>query len=523
MAQVYAGTQPKLWAVVDDAEQDNTVVPIKYDISSWGADYDVEGLVKRLERNDIYIPTFQRAYVWTLKEASRFVESLLLGLPVPGVFLARDPDSKRLLVIDGHQRLKTLQYFYSGFFAPRPNEKSRRVFELVGVQRPFVSKTYQTLTEETRIALNDTIIHATIVKQESPPDDNTSIYHVFERLNTSGRKLTPQQIRAAIYPGGLLDAIKRLNSYPKWRDIFGPESAMLKDQELILRFFALHYEAANYARPMNEFLNKFMSRRREPSPEFLEEAEALFRDAIDTVHEALGSKAFRPERALNAVVFDSVMVGLANRIQKPQRLDIGRFATQYAELLVDKGYLVAVSQSTSDDKNVAFRLKLVNDRFAEALMRSQELTRQLQILSECFRKTSSAVGGDLEMQAHWARYLCVLSAGFIENALAEIYTEFVRRAASEPVANHASSVVSKVQNPKAQKFVETAAAFKARWGEELEAFLEEKGRRDAIDSIMANRHLIAHGKNSGITVARLQSYLSKAIEVVEYVENQCSH
>ena len=90
--------------------------PIQYEISSYGADYDVEGLVKRLERDDLLIPPFQRNYVWKLKEASRFIESLLLGLPVPGVFLVREQDSNKLLVIDGQQRLKTLQFFYNGIF-----------------------------------------------------------------------------------------------------------------------------------------------------------------------------------------------------------------------------------------------------------------------------------------------------------------------------------------------------------------------------------------------------------------------
>jgi len=80
--------------VEDEAEKDETVRPVQYEITSFGADYDAEGLVKRLQRGDIYIPPFQRSFVWTQKEASRFIESLLLGLPVPGIFLARDIDSK---------------------------------------------------------------------------------------------------------------------------------------------------------------------------------------------------------------------------------------------------------------------------------------------------------------------------------------------------------------------------------------------------------------------------------------------
>ncbi|MFC1592891.1 DUF262 domain-containing protein [Candidatus Omnitrophota bacterium] len=97
--------------VVDDAELDDKVMPLLYRITSFGADYDADGLVNRLQREDIFIPPFQRSFVWTQKEASRFIESLLLGLPVPGVFFARDTDTKKLLVIDGQQRLRSIQSF----------------------------------------------------------------------------------------------------------------------------------------------------------------------------------------------------------------------------------------------------------------------------------------------------------------------------------------------------------------------------------------------------------------------------
>lgn len=155
-------------------------------------------------------------------------------------------------------------------------------------------------------------------------------------------------------------------------------------------------------------------------------------------------------------------------------------------------------------------------------MRNQELTRQLQVLQSLIRKTSIATGGDIETQAHWARYLCILSAGFLENALSEIYVSFTRNAASEPVANYASSTLNKIQNPKCSKFIEVATSFKPEWGTTLENYVEDEGRKEALDSIMSNRHLIAHGKNSGITVSRLQDYLNKSVQVIDFIETQCN-
>jgi hypothetical protein len=78
-------------SITEDAEVGSS---IRYVISSYGADYPVDGLVKRISREDIYVPTFQRGFVWSHAQASRFVESMLLGLPVPGIFLFKEPDTQ---------------------------------------------------------------------------------------------------------------------------------------------------------------------------------------------------------------------------------------------------------------------------------------------------------------------------------------------------------------------------------------------------------------------------------------------
>ncbi len=125
------------------------------------------------------------------------------------------------------------------------------------------------------------------------------------------------------------------------------------------------------------------------------------------------------------------------------------------------------------------------------------------------------------MRSHWAKYLCILSAGFLENAIEEVYGDFVRVAASKPVADYATSVLSRIQNPNATRFIEVARSFRQDWGVALEAYVNQDGRREAINSIMKNRHEIAHGKYSGITIAQIRDYFDKAVEVVEFIEHQC--
>jgi len=136
-----------------DVDPDQEVVSTSYEITSYGADYPVDGLIKRLNQGDIVIPSFdptfdastdvkgfQRKFVWSRPQMDKFIESLLLGLPVPGIFLVRDRDNK-LLVLDGQQRLKTLQAFYGRIH-------NSREYKLRNVQAPFQGKGYEDLDDE---------------------------------------------------------------------------------------------------------------------------------------------------------------------------------------------------------------------------------------------------------------------------------------------------------------------------------------------------------------------------------------
>lgn len=346
---------------VDDAEEVSS--PVIYDISSYGADYDVEGLVKRLKRGDIFIPSFQRDYVWNQAEASRLVESLLLGLPVPGIFLAKEGDSNKLSVIDGQQRLKSLLFFYEGFFNPKEGDSRRKVFGLKNVQKKFENKTYTDLDEEYRIKLDNSIIHATIIKQESPSDDNTSIYHVFERLNTGGRKLTPQEIRTAIYIGGLNDLIAELNNYHSWRVLFGKPNNRLKDQEMILRFFAMYSYLSHYTKPLKEFLNKFNLKYRKPDNGELEKLSSVFKRTTDLILEKIGKEAFRPDRVFNAAAFEVLMVGIATRIDSD--IDFDKFVDNLPTLFKNQDFVDSITRATSDEKVVMSRHKLFDEFISE--------------------------------------------------------------------------------------------------------------------------------------------------------------
>jgi hypothetical protein len=355
---------------VDDLDEANEVIPYNFEITSYGADYDVEGLVKRLMRNDILVPTFdpetpttetgivgfQRRYVWRKPQADRFIESLLLGLPVPGIFLVKEPSGVNL-VLDGQQRLKTLESFYRGII-------SGKEFKLEAVQERFKGLTYATLEDDDRRRIDDAIIHATVVRQETPTEDQESVYLIFERLNTGGTALQPQEIRSALYYGELAGLLRDLNENEAWRQIYGKRSERQKDQELILRFFAMLYYDDNYARPMKVFLNRYMATNRNFERQEKEQLEADFNATINAILAAKGPRVFRIATALNAAVFDSVMVAVSERLDAGEA-DVQALGEAYDALLKDPEYLAAVQRSTADEDNVGTRLEKARAAFAD--------------------------------------------------------------------------------------------------------------------------------------------------------------
>jgi len=341
-------------------EETDEAIPVKYSITSYGADYPVDGLVSRVAGGDIIVPKFQRGYVWSLREASRFIESLLLGLPVPSIFLSREPASQKLLVIDGQQRLLTLRYFYEGIWPI-----TRKEFALKGIAGKFEGQTYKSLSTEDRRRLADSIIHAIIIKQDEPSDDESSIYHVFERLNTSGVSLTAQEIRAAIYHGPFSDLLRELNLARPWRAIYGPANKLMRDQELILRFLALHFNASEYSRPMKAFLNSFMGKNRTLQEIPRDRIVSAFLPTIEVVHDTIGNRAFRLARVLNAAVFDAVMVGIARRLKLGSISDTDALKNRYSELLKNRDFLAVAERATADEESVARRLRLATSAFVD--------------------------------------------------------------------------------------------------------------------------------------------------------------
>ena len=335
------------------------------DITFTTQDFDVAGLVTRLNRESMLIPRFggmdnrvntagfQRGFVWNKAQMDRFIESLLLGYPVPGIFLVKQSADNRMLVLDGQQRLITLQSFYEGIHAGRE-------FKLTNVGKDFQGLTYKTLDEAQRFQLDDSFLQATILQTDGSPQVDEAVYQIFERLNSGGTQLTPHEIRVALYSGPLVDYIEELNQWNAWRELFGRPSARIRDHELILRTLALFLDAEEYSKPLKGFLNSFAKAKRS-NPIQVQTAGDLFRAACDAILREAGASALRNAHTnqLNIAQVEAILVASMHCLKKGS---IGpNLPDKIMRIQSNPDFIAATTRSTADNDAVADRLRIAQE------------------------------------------------------------------------------------------------------------------------------------------------------------------
>lgn len=338
---------------IQSEKEDAEVGPPEYEIVSFPADYTLEVLYEKIKKEEIRIPKFQRKFVWTQTQSSKLIESFMLGLPVPELFLYKEKETQYDLVVDGQQRLKSIIYFFEGIWKDANDREV--VFKLKGLAEGsrWNNKTFKDFSEADQRKLKSCVLRAIVVKQLEP-SDKTSIYHIFERLNTGGTKLTPQEVRNCVYEGRFNDLLVRLNRETKtWREILGkpkPDKRQ-RDVELMLRFFSLLH--AEYKKPMKDFLSIYMKSNQNPSSDFLVKHEDIFVKTSEAILNSFGAKPFHLKAGLNAAVFDAVFVAFARHLESiPENIQ-----TKYKNLIEDSEFADTISQSTTNVKTVETRIK----------------------------------------------------------------------------------------------------------------------------------------------------------------------
>ena len=211
--------------------------------------------------------------------------------------------------------------------------------------------------------LENSVLRAINIRQLSPKEENTSIYHIFERLNTGGTPLTPQEIRNVVFRGDFLKALKKLNEDKNWRIIIGKKAPdkHQKDIELILRAFAIANYLSTYEKPMKEFLNNAANNNKKILSKEVEKFIEDFPKATKIIADKIGNKPFNVRGPLNNSAFDSIFCSIINNLDHIPE-DLGM---RYVQLLLDQKFIDFTSIGTTDTKTVKDRYAYVKSKLID--------------------------------------------------------------------------------------------------------------------------------------------------------------
>ena len=218
----------------------------RYQINSYSVDRAIETLIKWKRNNKLIVPDFQRDFVWTFSNSARLIDSILLNLPIPNIFVFKviENSEEKYILVDGMQRLTTIDQFQSGTWSQSGKE---RKFKINIKTSNWYNKTFENLDDSDKQFFYDYPLSVMIFETSAKSDNESKsvIFSVFERINTGSEKLTEQEIRNTIYQGVCLDKLKEIVSS---RDTFfrllkndNSIQKRGKDLEFLLRIITYYY------------------------------------------------------------------------------------------------------------------------------------------------------------------------------------------------------------------------------------------------------------------------------------------
>lgn len=346
-----------------DSGDTQTIVEIPQEvrkINTQAYDKSISDIVRMIEEGDIILdPEFQRNYVWDNKKASSLIESVILNVPIPVIYVSQEKDD-RWTVIDGLQRLWSLKRFFGG------------KFKLSGLEilTDLNKQDYSTLNPKALRMLKNGLLRIIMISQDSNEEIK---YDVFMRLNSGSVHLTEQELRNCLYRGSLNKLLKDLSSNQKWLSLLGLQTAhkRMADREMILRYFAIadnwnpkSCEVDGYKGRMKTFLNEYMFKNKNIMDGDVKRLKQIFDETVNKVYDVFGVDAFRKigdnvNKSINRAVADVLMLtctqyGYAELIVRKQKIT-NKF---YSLVQEDVEFKNSLLLGTSDKKVLNKRLEV---------------------------------------------------------------------------------------------------------------------------------------------------------------------
>lgn len=347
----------------DKTSEENEVIEIPQEvrkIKTQAYDKSVSDIVRMIEDGDINLnPEYQRNYIWDNKKSSLLIESIVLNVPIPVIYVSQEEDDS-WTVIDGLQRLNSLYRFF------------QRDFKLSGLEilSELNKSDIKSLNPKAVRVLKNGLLRIIVISQDSHPEIK---YDVFMRLNTGAVKLNEQELRNCLYRGSLIDKLKEIVEKPNILKLFNLEAPhpRMSDCELILRFLSLldnfddtENQIKTYKGRMKNFINAYLLKYKNLSQEVLKHLDDMIEDTSKTIIEIYSTNAFKRfnsegvyESTLNRSLMDILFI--STTVLPTERLieHKDKIFARYKELVIDdEEFRNSITIGTSDTKVLNYRL-----------------------------------------------------------------------------------------------------------------------------------------------------------------------
>lgn len=377
----------QIFEIDNEESQNSSDIQInEYDLTSTPNDFNILTINSFLDSGAIIIPGFQRNYVWDIKRASKLIESIILGLPVPQIFLYEE-SRNRFLVIDGQQRLMTIYYFIKQRF-PKKEKRTelRKIYiendgipdEILyndeffsnfrlslakksnGEENIFSKLSYKSLGEyKTQFELRP--LRNIIVRQNYPTDDSSSVYEIFNRLNSGGMNLRPQEIRGSLYHSEYMTFVNNSNLNKNWRTVIKSRNPDLhmKDVELLFRCLSFMVNGDKYTPSLAKFLNNCANEAKSYDTLKVDNIKLTFNSLINKLSEYNSDVYFNDKTGrINTLLLESIFYFVGRKyFDKSIFEDFTINFEDIQALKSDSEFIESISEGTTNSDKVKNRFK----------------------------------------------------------------------------------------------------------------------------------------------------------------------
>lgn len=348
---------------IDIEPEDNSIEDIHGPFDPNAIDVDISvvnlgSLLEQLEYNEIDLrPEFQRASdVWSQVKKSRLIESVLLGLPLPSFYFSEDPETNKLLVVDGLQRLCA----FSDFCITKKLKLKGMQF-LTGLE----GWTYDKLDRTQIRRIKSLKVTLNTLRKNTPQRVKLVI---FQRVNTAGVPLTPQEMRNALYPKKATDLLKEMAKLDSFRKATGGKipSKRMTDCDFANRFVAFYLYRKEYDGNLDEFMGDALENINRMSQQEIDSIHDTFDRSMTICYRLLGNTAFKrpdPQKPnsflkTNKAIFEVLSVSIAQLSENKQEILVQRkalFQNEIYSLFMNEDFIKSITSGTAKTPQVEYR------------------------------------------------------------------------------------------------------------------------------------------------------------------------